>query len=316
LNSVRGIVAEAAIELAISLLKNGKELPELLSILLIRFAKDRNAGVRASTLRNLPLLAHYDFELGWDIFSKAFKDPHGHLWPFGERFLYYQYHEHFERVKLYLERIKTEAIEPAGETWGRISTLCYLSGHLPGNQLFGDLVRANNKGSWLGATQVFDANISDSKTRTMCEEGILRILRERPLPSEVLHRIDIMFDHLPVDGREAEIRIAESFVEAFESGQDFCERHCFFDWIPKLSNNSPRSALQLCEKILKKIAEVEPPRHLWNVEGLVIACLRILREADELDDQEFIRRAIYLQDQLLQLGFPKIQEAMDRSGRD
>ncbi len=316
LNSVRGIVAEAAIELATNLLKKGKELPELLSILLIRFAKDRNAGVRASTLTNLPLLTHYDFELGWDIFNKAFKDPHGHLWSFGERFLYYQYHEHFERVKPYLERIKTEAIEPAGEAWGRISTLCYLSGHLTGNQLFGDLVRVNNKGSWLGATEVFAANISDSKTRTMCEEGILAILRERPMPSEVLQRMDAMFSHLPAEGREVTIRIAESFVNAFESGQEFCERHWFFDWIPKLSNNSPRSALQLCEKILKKIAEVEPPRHLWNAEGIVIASLRILREADELDDQEFIRRAIYLQDQLLQLGFPKIQEVMDKAGRD
>ena len=115
LNSVRGIVAEAAIDLATNLLKKGKELPELLSILLIRFAKDRNAGVRAATLTNLSLLTHYDFELGWDIFSKAFKDPHGHLWSFGERFLYYQYHGHFETVKPYLDRMKVEAIEPAGK---------------------------------------------------------------------------------------------------------------------------------------------------------------------------------------------------------
>ena len=125
-----------------------------------------------------------------------------------------------------------------------------------------------------------------------------------------------MFDHLPVDGKEAEIRIAESFVTAFESGQDFCERHWFFDWVAKLSNNSPRSALEICDKILKKIAEAEPPRHLWHAEGIVSASLRILREADELDDQEFIRRAIHFQDQLLQLGFLEIQEAMDKAGRD
>ena len=316
LNSVRGIVAEAAIDLATNLLKKGKELPELLSILLIRFAKDRNAGVRAASLTNLPLLTHYDFELGWDIFSKAFKDPHGHLWSFGERFLYYQYHGHFETVKPYLDRMKVEAIESAGETWGRISTLCYLSGHLTEGQLFHDLVGLNGKGSWLGATEVFAANIGDSKTRGVCEEGILRILKNRPMLSEVLQRIDAMFDHLPVDGKEAEIRIAESFVTAFESGQAFCERHWFFDWVAKLSNNSPRSALEICDKILKKIAEAEPPRHLWHAEGIVSASLRILREADELDDQEFIRRAIHFQDQLLQLGFPEIQEAMDKAGRD
>ncbi|HKZ56802.1 MAG TPA: ATP-binding protein, partial [Thermodesulfovibrionales bacterium] len=316
LNSVRGIAANGAIELANRLLTKGEKLPELLIPLLFRFAKDPVAAVRVSILMKLPLLTHYDNNLGWNILDAVFKDPHPFLWPHGERFLYYQYHNHFDRVQPYLDRIKSEAIETAGETWGMISTLAYLSGHITKDQLFNDLTDLNNKGAWLGAAQVFSANI-EGQHRDVCEEGILQILKDEEIYSEVLSRIDTAFEHLSTGGAERTIEIAERFICAHDAKQ-LGRLHWFYDWLPLLANNSPRSALTVCEKLIDKIDGSGQRCYIGHQEGLVSAVIRILREADEdeMDDLTFIRRAIDLQDRLMRLNLVDILQVLEEAGRE
>ncbi len=312
LNSVRGIVAEGAIVLASRLLEKGEKLPELLIPLLYRLAHDPIDAVPASLLQYLPAVAYYDPSLGWDIFEIAIKDRQL-LWPSAERFLYYQYHDHFQKVKPFLDRMKVE-IEGAGESWGRISTLAYLAGHISENELFNDLTELNNKEAWLGAKQVFSANLESVQSKDKCERGLVRLLDQPQLDIAILERLDSVFQHVSTTNSESALKIAESYIKAFHSAEKLSQRFWFFDWIAKLSENAPLAALHICEIFLDKVEHL-PYLQVWHGEGLISAAIRILREADESDNQSLIVRAIRLQDRLLKINLGNISEVLDKASR-
>lgn len=314
LNSVRGILAEGAMVLATKLLEAGKPMPELLPPLLKRFSKDENAGVRASILRRLPRLTHYDVNWGWDLFNLAFQEPDINLWAQGERFLYYQYYNNSGRVHPYLDRIKKEAPLTGGGTWGRISTLAYLSGYFTEKQLFDGLLEFNNNDAWLGAEQVFSSNILNSIHTYTCEKGILRLLHHCPSGKDVLGRIDFVFEKLSANSATV-FEIAESYINAAPEEEAFRFRHLFYDWIARLSENAPWKALNICEQLLDKIDSMKIQYYIAHGEILVSAAFRILREADDSDNPELISRSIALQDRLLRMNIGNMAEALDKVGR-
>lgn len=315
LNSIRGITAEGSILLALNLLMSQKQLHELLFPLMLRFATDPHPAVRVSILNYLPYYVQYDFDGAWKLYHAAFQEPHPLLWSHGEQFLYYQYHINFDKVQLYLDRIKKEAIETAGETWGRISTLSYLSDHISDAQLFNDLDLLSNNKAWMGAVQVFKANISNANSQEKCEKGLLYIINNATITLGLLNEIDSAFEQLNADGTDIALQLAHKYISAFEDAKGICGRHCFYDWISKLSNNAPFSALQVCERLLSKIEESESQCHIWQGDKLISSAITILREADLVDDPDLIFRAILLQDQLLRLNLGDMSKALDEAAR-
>jgi TfoX/Sxy family transcriptional regulator of competence genes len=316
LNSVRGKVADSVMILATNLLEKGRPWPELLHPLLLKFTQDSVAGIRVSILTRLPLLAHYDSNLGWKIFHRTLKNSLPQLWVYGEQFLYYQYQKNFTQVQLCLNRIKEEAIETAGAVWGRIATLAYLSGHLTEEELFEQLSQLNHQETWLRTIQVFCANLDGSKHKLTCEQGLLRILKcEMVLSSrEVRQKIDNVFKKL--DKSSEKTQLADAFIE-FLNDDELCKPHLFFvEWIAEFANEEPQLALKVCEKLLDKFEKAGCSHPFWHGKPLVKAAISILREADEIDDSELIKRAIYLQDKLLELGVSEITEALDKMARN
>lgn len=73
--------------------------------------------------------------------------------------------------------------------------------------------------------------------------------------------------------------------------------------------------MEMVENYLKNISDKVPP-HMWKVEGLVTATIQLLRWADSEDDQKLIERVIKIQDRLLELGWPGIDEALNRAERE
>ncbi len=126
---ITGNVAEALINLANKFLEKEQSLPELLSPALMRFAKHENPAVRALLLEHLPFLQSKNPELGWKLFDELTQVSQG-LWKHAERCLYYSYSKNFSKVESYLQRILDEGYADEMQTWGRISTLSVLSGHL------------------------------------------------------------------------------------------------------------------------------------------------------------------------------------------
>lgn len=314
LNSVRGVAAEGTIILASNLLKNYSRKHELLFSLMHRFAMDSHPAVRVSILKYLPYYTQFDLDGGWKLFEVNFRNPHQYLWHYGERFLYYQYHKKFDKVKIYLERIKNEAIETAGQTWGRISTLAYLAGYITEDGLFNDLVSLDNDGVWTGLIQVFTSNISDSKFYDRCENGLLRLLEHIDCKDTLIQEIDNAFELLHSERKERTLRLAIKFIDSFDDPKEICEIDYFYDWLLRLSYNVPYDALQILEILFPKIEILEPGYHIWN-EKIIGCSLNILRQADLEDNPEFISRAIALQDRLIRMDLGNISEVLDEAAR-
>ena len=167
----------------------------------------------------------------------------------------------------------------------------------------------------MGAVQVFKANISNANSQEKCEKGLLYIINNATIAPGLLNEIDSAFEQLNADGTDIALQLAHKYISAFEDAKGICERHWFYDWVSELSNNAPFLALQLCERLLSKIEESESQCHIWQGDKLISSAIRILREADLVDDPDLISRAILLQDQLLRLNLGDMSKALDEAAR-
>lgn len=312
INSVRGIAAESAMILCNRLLEHDNELPELLPPLLRHFARDPVSAVRVSILQRLPYLIYKQHGLGWRLMADVFREPQTHLWEFAERSLYYQYRDHFDKVRPYLNRLFQEAHDIAGEAWGRIATLASMSGHISYQNLFDDLKAANNELCWKGATQVLTANLSLPEQSQFCEAGLLEILDQEKVPNRVLNTIERGFG-IKTNQNCISVQIAQAFIKAIPIDKSHLNLFNFLDWLSIFASRDPVSVLSLTEELANKLITIEPPPRLTRTEPLIAVLVSILREADETGDPELIRRAIGLQDRFLQMDLHGIEKLFNQS---
>gem|GEM_PF-4387874 len=215
-STVRGKISESVILLASNLLKKKTRLPPLLFPLLIRFATDPHPGVRVSILKHLPLFGQYDTEGAWKLFRAAFQHPHPQLWPYGEPFLWDQCNEHFDNIKHYLARIRSEAFDTTAKTWGKVSALACMLRHIPEDQLINELIALDNQYAWQGVAEAFEVRITQK------------------------------------NNRDVVLLTANKFLSVIRNGQDVCQLEWFYDWLSELSDAAPYSAIQLYENLLSK----------------------------------------------------------------
>lgn len=311
LNSVRGKVAEAAAVLCNGVLNRKAQLPELLLPLLRHFSRDSVAAVRVSILRHLPYIAAKDHEIGWMLFDDIFRETQDFLWRHGEQFLYYQYHSAFERVSPYLDRIRTEAPEVAGDSWGRIATLSCLSGLKDFEDLFRNLREVDAKNCWKGAVQVLTANLDKHEHRKGCEDWLLEILNDEDLAIHVLSKAESAFGDenvKPFIGEE----FALAFIRVFSAEGGRHDLFHFFEWLSFVTSTNPLRVLRIVDALATKLESFDPPMELWHAEPLISTLIAILKEADETDDPKLIEQAIELQDRYLKLNLHGFEGAFDQ----
>lgn len=269
-------------------------------------------GVRAAVLEHLPYLTSKQHALGWQLFHDIFREPQTHLWPIAERQFYYQYHEHFDEVAPYLERLRVEALDEGGNTWARIAALAVLSGHIEEAELFRQLESMNLSSAWLGASAVFVANLDMHRHDGLCVNGLRRILQLPNLENQIYGNIERAFDpknHGRLLGKD----LAINFIDAIKPDNQPFGLFTFLDWIADLAGRDPISALEICERLAKRLGEMASPYHIWHHEPLIAALSSILREADETDDDELINRAVRLQDFFLRLDMPGIDDYLNQA---
>ena len=220
-HSVRGKTGEGIILLASNLLRKEDWLHPLIFPLLFRFATDPHPGVRVSILTHLTDFGQYDPEGAWKLYRSIFQTPHSLLWGYGEPFLCDQSNRYFKNVKHYLERIRKEAFDIAAKTWGKVSTVACLFGHIQEKALFKEIVTLNNKDVWQGLSEAFEERITES------------------------------------DDRDMTLLTADKFIPLINELKDFCSVKWFYDWLTALSETSPFSAIQLYEKLLAGADDAE-----------------------------------------------------------
>jgi hypothetical protein len=310
INSARGKAAEASMILCNRLLEQGKALPVMLPYLLRHFARDSVTFVRTAILNRLSFLMYKSPQLGWQLLADCLKEPEPRLWTYVERSLYYQYQNNFNLVQPYLNRLFdfNEAMNEAGETWGRISTLASLTGHITQQELFQNLEQANIK-AWKGAAQVFVAN--HQQHHAICHQGILNILRRENLTDDILLEIEKCFNR---EKNKSAIKqdLATAFLKALPSVTNGNHIDYFLQWLSLEAHRSPLSVFDLIETLAKKIESEHQP---WfgGSKPLITVLNAILREADELDDPQLIQRAIALQDSFFKLDLQGINEMLDKA---
>ncbi|MFZ5522687.1 MAG: hypothetical protein ACOY9D_01205 [Pseudomonadota bacterium] len=305
INSTRGIAAVATIRLANKLLEANRDWPECLTPLLVRFASDEHAAVRASILNVLPFLQYKLPDLGWRIFDLATLNGKLGIWQLSERCLYYGYYRNFDKVRPYLDRMATEAMPGTGEIWARISTLSALEGFIETGVWISSLKQRKEEAIWKGAVQVFAKNIVEAKYCEICLAGLYAALEIMSDSEEILREIEHAFSDktthfgLPVD-------LAVRYLTARGLAAERNDLFHFMPWLSTLAQANPRQALEIAET-LAKILEGEKSV-FWEKEKLGCLLTALFREAEESEDEKMIVRVVALQDAFLTAGVHGIEE--------
>lgn len=307
INCTRGVVANSAIEILNKLLDLGINPFESVISLIMQLATDIALEVKAALLPDLAYTAYKDRTLGWQIFDIIFSKKQTHLWVLAERFLYHQYFENFVEVKPFLDRIKNEALHEAGATWGRLSALCMVQGHINRGEFFVELRQIGKKEVWDGALSVFIANL-EKNTHGICQESFREFIKGNHFEKEFGYDIDQAF-RLNENGKNINEETGYLFIDSLTLDEDKSHHLNFFiDWIEYQAEKDPIVALGICENLISKLESFESKPSLWHSKPLISALTTILREADEMDDMELINRAVRLQDQFLLMGIDGMEE--------
>ena len=307
INCTRGVVSNSAIKVLNKLLDMGIEPFESIISLIEQLANDKALEVRAALLWNLAYTVYKNRELGWQIFNMIFNKRQTHLWVLAERFLYNQYYENFVMVKPCLYRMKNEAIDEAGATWGRLSALSMIQGQINQQEFFEELKEIDKKDVWDGALSVFIANL-EMNPEGLCQQSLREFIKVNNVQREFGHKVDGAF-RLDEKGKYVNPETGELFINSLTLDDDKAPNmHFFIDWIEYQATINPMIALELCESLLFRLQSLESKPNLWHSKPLISTLTTILREADEMDDLELINRAVRLQDQFLLMGIEGMEE--------
>ncbi|WP_114191993.1 AAA family ATPase [Edaphovirga cremea] len=320
INMEKGNIAEALMILASNFLEQGHEFPRLLTPTLRRFANDEHPAIRALILRRLPYLQSKSFDLGWELFHLAMHDTNG-LWRTAERCLYYAYHSHFEIVKLLLTRLHREGIGKDLETWGRISSLAVMTGHIDFDEFTRDLNALNSTEAWLGAATVWTNAENIKRHRDMCLAGINAGLNAADIHAiEVAGQLGRIFskdnglNFVPTD------LVARCFLVFEKDNVGKNKKHQLFrfhEWLNAISQYDPEQALAATEIYLSYIRHSK--QHLYDHnDSLTQLMTRLFAEAEEREESDhgvMLQRVVSLQDILLSMGVEGVNDWLKAAER-
>jgi hypothetical protein len=307
INSTRGVAAQAAFTLASRWLESSRPLPSLLVQVLKRCASDPHPSVRALVLRSLPIVLHYNQELGWHLFERALFVSNSPPWRHAYNCLYYNYHKRFPIVAGYLSMLRGSNDPEALKAWSRISALCSLAGHIGFEDFIADLRAVNLDKAWAGAASVFAANFGEPRLQSPCTQGLLVSLNSAKDKNAVLGK---MFRFLSnCIGHPIDLELLESYLRAVaakksEHGRDVLG---LGDWLASLSVVDPEYALIAIETMLGSSVGLDA----WDGSPYTKLMTALFREAEEreLSDQgQFLSRTVAVQDTLLRRGMHSLED--------
>lgn len=317
INMKGGNVAEGLMILANKFQEKEILYPELLWPALRLFAKNEHPAVRALILRRLPYLQSKNPEFGWKLFNLAMQSSVG-LWQSAEPCLYYAYHNHFEKVSPLLECIYREGNKEDLETWGRISALATLVGHIDFENFIRELKEVGNTEAWKGAASVWTHTGNIRQYRGQCLAGIEAGLSEKSHAYEVASLVDNIFRE-NTNPISIPIELLQLCFSVFEkkSENKYHRLFRFDEWLNTLSQIEPENALAATEIYLGYVTRVNP--YFNDQENqLVQLVTRLFAEAEEREESDsgaMLKRVVVVQDMLLSLGINSMNEWLKAAER-
>tara|TARA_A100001391_G_C5080688_1_gene279990 strand:- start:291 stop:4859 length:4569 start_codon:yes stop_codon:yes gene_type:complete len=320
INMPIGMVAEALTKLTIKLLDNNIPLPDLLLKNLRRFSNHEHPAVRAVILRYTPYLKTKSWDLGWEIFNNTIRKSTG-LWKIAEPFMYYNYHDNPEEIKILLERITIAGKGKDLETWGRISALTILLDQNNLNIFLDKLSALDSAAAWDGAASVWSHPINIIKHRELCLEGLkmgLSINNKHAL--SVVNKMTVTFnteDHTAI----IPTTLIKDYFSVLEQEKNLTNNDhiClgFQDWLNKIIEHDIQKALDATEIFLNHIHKTNLPiyDHNNNFPQLLTRFFGMAEELEETDQGTMLQRVVAVQDKLLLIGNSDIVEWLKAAER-
>lgn len=308
INSVRGVIAEAMMNIAIRWAELKREIPASLRNLLLQFSVDPRPSVRAVLLLRIAYLQYLDSDLGWRIFDYVVAAHHGELLALAERSLYYAYHSNFNKVVGHLAAAQRSSLPAARETWGRISMLACLSGHIAWQAHLKRLLELGDSAAWKGTVSVLSSNVDKAQHAAVCFTGLRVALSHAPRPTEVARQMSSIFY-----GKEAIVEvpidlIQDWFTAMSQDGQSI-HLHGFDEWLARLAESSPVHALEAAEVFAK--ASLRASSTHYDHRPIAQLLTRLFGEAEEREVSDrgaMLRRVISMQDDMLNCGVYGLHE--------
>ncbi len=311
INTAGGHVAEALMILASNFQVRCAPFPDLLSPTLQLFAGNKHFAIRALILRRLPYFQSKMSALSWKIFHCAMKDGSG-LWQFAESWLYYSYHNHFEKVAPLLALIYREGSCKDMETWGRISALSALSNRIDFDAWLNDLKTLDVADAWQGAGSVW-TNVENIKQhRKQCLSGIeAGLTATEPHAAIIAQNMEKLFrDNASVISIPTElIRLYFTIL----GSNNESKLHCFINfgkWLNATSHRDPEQAVAVTEIYLAYVKHIKSYLydHENNLAQLMTRLFSEAEEREESDHGEMLGRVVSIQDTLLTLELNNIND--------
>ncbi len=319
INMTTGKVAEALIILVNKLQENSIALPEFLPPTLRQFSKNKHPAIRALILQHLPYLQRQNPELGWELFNLAMQDSTG-LWQSAEYCLYYAFQDHFDKVLPLLKRICREGSHKDMETWGRISALSALAGHIDFANFLDELNTLNTTEAWQGAASVWTHTGNIKQHREQCLQGI-----ESGLSAGSSHAISIAKNVNNIFRKNTPlISIPIGLIQLYfnvckndDSDQYYYRIFGFDEWLNALVQRSPQLALDATEIYLTYVSNAR--QHYYDHENQLVQLLTYLfaeaEEREESDQGAMLDRVVLVQDLMLSLGVSSINDWLTAAER-
>lgn len=320
INMMSGNATEALMIVATKLQEQRISLPELLEQTLRRFANNEHPAIRALILRRLPYFQSQNPALGWELFHLAMQDAAG-LWKSAEGCLYYAYHDNFEKVASLLERIHRKGSQEDMETWGRISGLAALTGHIDLTVLLGDLKALCVMEAWHGAASVWTHPGNIKQHREQCLAGIEAGLNAgMPHAKAVAQHVDNIFRGSNMPPISVPIELMRLCFNVFENDGEENKHHRLFgfdEWLNAISQRDPEHALAATEIYLAYVSHTKP--FFYDYENRLVQLMtRFFAEAEEREESDhgaMLKRVVSVQDLLLSLGVNSIDDWLKAAER-
>lgn len=317
INMIKGRITEALMRLANRLAENNSILPELLPPTLLFLARDNNPAIRSLLLMYLPYLQSRDKELGWRLFDACTEGEINRLGQSIENFLYYSYHESYEKISPVLNRLKMNGQDSDLETWGRISALAALSKKIEFSMLLDDLKNLNATEAWKGAATVWTHPDNILKHSEQCFSGLMIGLDlDESIANEVAREIGgIFYSVSPLICLPEPL--LNCYFHALKNNSDLRDPHGIDNWLNALSQVNPEEALILSQLYVSYKQEKDTYLYDYN-NNLTQLLTRLFIEAEEREESDngvMLQSVVALQDAMLSLGVNGINDWLKAAER-
>jgi hypothetical protein len=129
------------------------------------------------------------------------------------------------------------------------------------------------------------------------------------VPNQVVDVVERSFSD-EKNGSAISIELAIVFLQNMSKGSDRLELYHFLQWFSLIADRNPLDGLEVAETLATELERLDPSR-IWRTKPLKAGLVAILREADEINDPNFIARAINIQDRFLKLDIHEFESIFE-----